>query len=827
MAQTESPAVPLPELLTRLRRVLEHERRLGYRDRAALGGIDRFLAQWTEELAKVDSQLARRWAEVRPGGFRYAAFDLASRAAWVSEALEWVQRLMEAQPRPTPARPVGHRAPVTQSLPQARQPGRALDLEAPVSRLPGVGTTLASRLRKLGVQTVGDLLTFYPHRYDDFTRLRSVAELKVGEEQTAIVTVWSVGEVRLGGRRSTEAVVGDETGNIRVVWFNQPHMARVLKRGQRIVLSGKVGFFRGQRVWESPAYELWQEKDLLHTGRLVPVYPLTEGLHPRRLRETVKAALDAAVPLVEETLPEDVLRTLRLLPRRESIRQVHFPDNAAALAEARRRLAFEELLLLQLGVLQRRLAWQAALGRPLQAPEAVQGFLASLPFPLTKAQERALAEILADLARSVPMSRLLQGDVGSGKTVVAFAALIVASASDAQGVLMAPTEVLAEQHERNLRDLLARNGAEIAPGVWSLPYLDRPLRVRMLLGGMSRRAKELVRDEARQGLTDILIGTHALLEESTEMPRLGLAIVDEQHRFGVMQRWRLRQKGFNPHMLVMTATPIPRSLALSIYGDLDLSVLDEMPPGRQPVRTRVVEPNRRHLAEEYIRRRIAEGEQAFVVCPLVRESEALEAAAATEEWRRWREEVFPELQDRIGLLHGRMTMSEKEAVMRRFRSGELAVLVCTPVVEVGIDVPNATVMLVEAAERFGLAQLHQLRGRVGRGAKASVCILIAENPSKEARERLQILEQVHDGFRLAEEDLRLRGPGEFLGTRQSGLPPLRLASLGDIALLRAAREVAQELLRRDPELRRPEHRLLAREVERAWGDLEQRVGEFS
>jgi ATP-dependent DNA helicase RecG len=487
--------------------------------------------------------------------------------------------------------------------------------------------------------------------------------------------------------------------------------------------------------------------------------------------------------------------------------------------EARRRLAFDELFLIQLGVLSRKQEWQEGQrGNPLQVNVSIlDDFLNALPFTLTTAQQRVLQEVLSDLEKPKPMCRLLQGDVGSGKTVVATAALLVTAANDYQGALMAPTEILAEQHFNNIAALLSRVGQveKTHRYLYTCPsLLPRPFTMTLLIGSASRSEKQELQRQIREGIIDLVIGTHALIQKGVEFKQLGLAVVDEQHRFGVMQRFALRQKGFNPHVLVMTATPIPRTLALTLYGDLDLSVIEQLPPGRKEVKTRWFNSEQRETAYDFLRRKIAEGRQAFVICPLIEESENIEAKAATAEYQRLSRQVFPDL--RLGLLHGRMSASEKEEVMRFFTAGELDILVSTSVVEVGIDIPNAVVMLIEGADRFGLSQLHQFRGRVRRSEYQSFCLLAAESPSEEGTERLHIIEQTQDGFVLAEEDLRLRGPGEFFGTRQSGLPDLYMARLSDVPLLELARNEAIRLFEQDPGLKKNEHRLLAKEVARLW-----------
>ena len=478
---------------------------------------------------------------------------------------------------------------------------------------------------------------------------------------------------------------------------------------------------------------------------------------------------------------------------------MHFPDDLQTLARARRRLSFDEFYVLQIGVLQQRRQWQSEPGIPVQVDRSrLDAFLSGLPYELTGAQQRALGEIVRDLEDERPMSRLLQGDVGSGKTVVAAAAMLAVTAAGYQSALMAPTEILAEQHLKTLEGLLAEHG----------------VRVALLTGSVPRAEKERIGQDLAAGEIDVLVGTHAVIQHGVEFKSLALAIVDEQHRFGVRQRGALRSKGYNPHMLVMSATPIPRSLALTLYGDLDLAVIDEMPPGRQPIQTKWFAPAERERAYRFVRSQIGKGHQAYVICPLVEESDKVEAKSAVEEHARLQKEIFPDLN--LGLLHGRMKADEKDAVMRAFRDGQTHILVSTAVVEVGIDVPNASVMLVEGANRFGLAQLHQFRGRVGRGEHQSYCLLLADASTPDAEARLRAISQTDDGFELAEEDLKLRGPGEFFGTRQSGLPDIKLARLGDSGLLEMARNEARSLFEVDPELGQPEHRLLARRLHKFW-----------
>jgi len=800
-----------------LRKILELEHKKGYLDSAVIGGLDRFCRNWAGQNAAsiTDPQLRNCFEKLHLGNPDYASLTRQQRKQWLTSVVDFLTRAddmargtggMKPAPLPASSRPAKRETPaVNQSL------------DVPITVIKGISSTLAAKFDKLGVRTVRDLLYFFPHRHLDYSQRKTISQLTEGEEETIVANVWQAREIRPGGRKSTEAIVGDETGNVRVVWFNNPYLAKKLATGTRLVLSGRVSLFQGQHVFESPEWEL-EDKELIHTGRLVPLYPLTQGLRPRQVRKLMKGVIDQWAGQLPDFLPQE-LRERRNLPELpQAIKQAHFPEDEAVKAEARVRLAFDELFLLQLGVLSRKRDWQESQpGNPFSIESAVlDSFLKSLPFALTTAQQRVLKELLADLQKTQPMSRLLQGEVGSGKTVVATAALIMAAASGYQEAFMAPTEILAEQHFATICQLLSRVGHQEGEG-YLYRYgglLPRPLTVALLIGDVSQQKKQELQQRISEGEIDIVIGTHALIQKGVAFRRLGLVVVDEQHRFGVTQRSALRQKGSSPHMLVMTATPIPRTLALTLYGDLDLSVIDQLPPGRQVVKTKWLKPQQRESAYAFIRRQVAEGRQAFIVCPLIEESEAIQARAAIAEYQRLSEEVFLNL--RLGLLHGRMSSAEKDKVMRRFRSGELDILVSTPVVEVGIDVPNATVMLVESADRFGLSQLHQFRGRVGRGTEQSYCMLLAQNPSVVAKERLDIIEKTQDGFQLAEEDLKLRGPGEFFGTRQSGMPDLKMAKISDVALLEEARREAIRLFEVDPGLEKPEHRLLAEEMARVW-----------
>ncbi len=803
-----------------LRKILELEHKKGYIDSAVIGGLDRFLRNWAGQAVESISnpQLLNRFSQLHLVNPDYASLTKQQRKEWVKSVLDFLAEAERMETGKGEAKPT----PTTSRLPprtRAQATVVSQSIDSPITVIRGISSTLAAKFNKLGVKTVRDLLYFFPHRHLDYSQRKFISQLTEGEEQTIIANVWQANKTRLGGRLSTEAIVGDETGNVRVVWFNNPYLAKKLTTNTRVVLSGRVSLFGGRHVFESPEWELAEDKELVHTGRLIPLYPLTQGLRPRQVRKLMKEVVDQWAWQVEDFLPAELKERCDLLELPQAISQAHYPDDEIASDKARVRLAFDELFLLQLGVLGKKRDWQE--GQPgspfnIQTP-VLDTFLKSLPFELTAAQHSVLKEILADLQKPQPMSRLLQGEVGSGKTVVATAALLMAAANGYQGAFMAPTEILAEQHFTNISQLLSRIGREEEGESYLRSFsgiLPQPLTVALLIGDINQARKQGLQQRIQDGSIDIAIGTHALIQKGVEFHHLGLAVVDEQHRFGVAQRSALRQKGFSPHVLVMTATPIPRTLALTLYGDLDLSVIDQLPPGRQVVKTKWLQPRQRDSAYAFLRRQVAGGSQAFIVCPLVEESEAIQAKAAIAEHQRLSEEVFPEL--KLGLLHGRMSAAEKDEVMRHFRSGELNILVSTPVVEVGIDVPNATVMLIESADRFGLSQLHQFRGRVGRGQEQSYCMLLAQNPSEIGRQRLNSIENIQDGFALAEEDLRLRGPGEFFGTRQSGLPDLRMAKLSDVALLELARREAIRLFQVDSSLGKPEHQPLAKEVARVW-----------
>ncbi len=679
-----------------------------------------------------------------------------------------------------------------------------LQADTPLRYVKGIGPRRAEKLEASGVETVEDLLYVLPFRWEDRRAFATVAELGLLQrESTLEVEVASSRLIRTRKRGFTifEAVLRDGSGEITAVWYNQPYLARVFVAGRRAVVFGRAAISRYKKrlVLENPDYELLEEEDRegIHTGRIVPVYRKLGELSSRMLRVIQHRVLEGlGERALAETVPPDVGPPEGRIARLEALRQTHFPppqtrldDLAERRTAAQRQLAFEEIFLLQLALALRRHGLrQQRRGTAYELTDALCTKLGRLlPFKLTAAQRRVLKEIGRDLESTHPMNRLLQGDVGSGKTIVALLTMLVAVENGFQAALMVPTEILAEQHYRTLSSILAVEG---------ISY-----RMAVLTGSLRAAARRRVLTSVRTGQADIVVGTHALFEAGVEFRKLGLVVVDEQHRFGVLQRAALAAKGARPDVLVMTATPIPRSLALTVYGDLDVSVIDELPPGRTPIKTVVRGESDRPRVQDGIRRAIAAGRQAYVVVPLVEETEKSDLKAATAMAEQLRSEVFPDLE--VGMVHGRMRPEDKDRVMQRFVAGEVQVLVATTVIEVGVDVPNATVMVVEHAERFGLSQLHQLRGRVGRGSAKSYCVLMAGDGGhgREAAERLAVMEQTGDGFRIAEKDLELRGPGAVFGTQQHGLSDLQFLAvvLRAPELLESARNAAQRLVGREPD----------------------------
>ncbi len=659
-------------------------------------------------------------------------------------------------------------------------------LERKLSEVIRTNKSYLNALEENGITNVRELLLNFPWRYSDESEFVNVIDLQVNQQATVQGTISELFTKNTGtGKLMIKAKFSDDTGSIEVVWFNQNYLRQILKNGMKIVLTGKLKWSGSKGSFMSPKYEVPGAKaQLIHTGRLVPVYHESQRITSKWLREKIQPLL-YLTQFFEDPLPSQILEKHNLMPLAEALRQVHFPESDDLLQSARHRLGFEELFMLQLKALYRKTMYQIESEGNHKiidiSPEVINEFMAVLPFKFTDAQQKSFDEICSDLTKGQPMSRLLEGDVGSGKTAVAAAALFLAVKSGYQAVIMVPTEILAKQHYKTIFKYLK----------------DFGLNIQMLIGSLSRSVKEEVILGMKTGVVNIVVGTHAIIQENVGFKNLGIAVIDEQHRFGVNQRAVLKK--FNsPHLLAMTATPIPRTLALTLYGDQDLSIIDKLPPGRQTIVTRSVPASKRQDAYSWIESEIAKGRQSFVVCPLIEESETLEVKSATAEFERLSEHIFPNL--KLGLLHGKMKQVDKDDIMLRFASKELDILVATTVIEVGIDVPNATIMLIEAADRFGLAQLHQLRGRVGRGEHQSYCFLFPESSSESSRARMKAMTSHSDGFKLAEIDLELRGPGEVYGIRQSGIPDLKMASLSNHELLKLARDEAELLLKDDPYL---------------------------
>lgn len=666
-------------------------------------------------------------------------------------------------------------------------------LNQPPTIISGVGDKMAEKLGNLGVSTVGDLLYLFPRRYDDYTQMVPLNRLQPYQNYTVVGTIRRVLERKSsGGRPILVATLADGAGQMDVSFFNQPWLKRQLQVGMQLVFSGKTELFLGNITMNNPAWEPIDQESL-HTGGLVPIYPLTKGISARVMRRIMHNMVEQFASTLPDYLPESVRERANQVDLDWALRQVHFPERQEYADYARERLAFDELLFLQLGVLKTRAEWQSVAGIPLQVSEDwPAGFEGALPFALTDAQSRAIDTLRQEIAKDVPMNRLLQGDVGSGKTMVAAALLAMAAENGHQAALMAPTSILAEQHYQKMAELLP-----------TLPNLEG-IRVALLTGSLSEGQRREVYAGLADGTIQVVVGTQAIIQEGVEFYNLAAAVIDEQHRFGVQQRGALRGKGNNPHLLVMTATPIPRTLALTMFADLDLTILDEMPPGRTPIQTRIVEYRKRLRIYEFLEDVVlSRGQQIYVIYPLVEASERSEAASAEEGYEFLKTSIFP--RHRVGLVHGRMRPAEKEAVMEAFAKHELDVLASTSVIEVGVDVPNATAIVIENAERFGLAQLHQFRGRVGRGSLKSYCILLSDEESP----RLQALEETADGFKLAERDWQERGAGDLLGLRQSGGSVIRLAEQMSIELVELAQQESRAIFAEDPILEQPEHQLLA------------------
>ncbi len=821
----------------KLYKIFKLEAEFNYQNKAVVGGLEKYTESWVGEARAegMDEALIQRVSRILK---TYNALPVEQRAGSLKEIgqildVAGIKHLPDSPaetPQPEPSRQAPAKKPAPKQPAERkprgsstkRQSGSAplpvsdalQGLKAPTTIIRGIGDKQAELLAKLGLNTVEDMLYNFPHRYDDYSQMKLIQDIKYGEEVTILAYVKSVKTFKTPNsqRKITQALVSDDTGAIQLMWFNQEYQMRYLRKDMFLSISGKVEQYMGRLVMYHPEYEQVDQQQL-NTNRIVPVYRLTAKLSQRWLRRTMHNVMSYWAPKIPDFITEYILADADLMDLSTALMQIHFPDDKSSLGKARYRIAFDEIFLLQLGVMRQRQDWVSLESRSYEVSDDwLAKRYASLPFELTGAQQKVLADIRQDLISGHPMNRLLQGDVGSGKTIVAALGMGIVVQNGAQAAFMAPTGILAEQHYASLKRLLASDDED--------SFLHEN-EIRLLVGDTPASEREEILAGLADGSVKILVGTHALIESPVNFKDLQMVVVDEQHRFGVAQRAALREKGENPHLLVMTATPIPRSLALTIYGDLDLSVMDEMPAGRQPVSTHILYPTERERVYTLIKSQAAEGHQAFIIYPLVEQGENEDRMAAVEEQERLQKEVFPHL--RVGLLHGRLRPDEKETVMKQFRDKELDVLVSTSVVEVGVDIPNATVMLIEGANRFGLAQLHQFRGRVGRGGDKSYCILIPETKDAAENERLLAMESTNDGFVLAEHDLNQRGPGEFLGTRQSGYTNLRLANLTDIHLIEKAAQYAKKVFENDPDLKAPEHQLMLNALNQFWpggeGDL--------
>ena len=804
----ENTGQSLENIISAMKRPLQFAAKNDYASLHTVKGLDELmpaLAQKALQLAATDGMKTILTA-VGNSFTEFYTLDQSRQQQAVQQALDLLDRIRETEPPPAPDMS-GDSFAASLAAPAARHTDALILLSTPVTTIKGVGPRTAEALMRQDISTVEDVLYHAPRCYIDRRRIFKINELSAGQHATVTGTVMTARIGQLGGRtRFFDLLVTDGSGVVSAKWFNvNMPFAQALKKkygeGSRVLLAGQTTQFKFRIEMHHPEIETVDEDDD-PAARLsiVPVYPLTEGVSQKIIRKITRQVVDQYAARLPDYRPPALRRQYKLIDLQAAFAGMHYPDNSAdcdGLASFNspfhRRIIFDELFLLQAMLALRRRGTALECGTSFQLPkDRLENVLAALPFSLTSAQQKTLRDILADMQRPSPMNRLVQGDVGSGKTVVALLAAMIAHWNGFQAALMAPTEILAGQHFKTIQMLTEGHDLKIA----------------LLTGSMPKAAREEILAAIRDGRTALIIGTHALIQEAVEFHRLGLAVIDEQHRFGVLQRGLIKKKGDNPDVLVMTATPIPRTLGLTVYGDLDISIIDELPPGRKPVVTKVYHENKRDEVYRLVRKYLEKGNQAFIVYPLVDESEKSDLKDATTMTAHLQQDIFPDY--RVGLIHGRMAQQDKDSIMGEFKAGEIHMLVATTVIEVGIDVPNASLMVIEHAERFGLSQLHQLRGRVGRGTAESHCILLAQyNKSDSARQRLAIMEKTNDGFKIAEEDFNIRGPGEFLGTRQSGLTDFRVANIArDIQILIDARKAAFSLIAEDPELKKPEHQLI-------------------
>lgn len=815
--------------IEKLIKFLKLEKDRNFDNRAVVGGLEKIIPGWQKEArsAGIDTQLIQLICDSIA---KYPALSLDARSSSITTLLDQLSGFapeIQTQSKnhfdknlPHPKRDVvpnssQARYKNAENISEKQTQKRNLSeinekysIHDPVTVIPGIGPAKEKLLHEIGIKNIQDLLYYFPKRYIDYSNLKPINRIEYGENLTIIGTVKSINtrNVRDGKMKITEAIISDGSGSLRLNWFNNPWIEKSISKHSQIVISGTVEMYLGRFVLNSPTWEPI-DREHLNTLRIVPIYPLTANLTQKDLRDFSKSALSICKSNVEDFLPENIKKQADVTDLATAIQELHFPSGFDSLKLARNRIAFDEIFLLQLGVQQQKLEWQS---NPAEVFEVSNDWLMdqikTLPYQLTSAQNGAITAIRNDLASGKPMNRLLQGDVGSGKTVVAAMAISMVIERNCQTALLAPTSILAEQHYRSLINFFQNT-------------INNPVsanEIRLLLGDTPEDEKQQIRDGLENGQIKVIVGTHSLIQDKINFKNLQLAVIDEQHRFGVDQRKALRNKGTNPHLLVMTATPIPRSLSLTLYGDLDITIIDELPVGRQPVETHIIHPLNRERAYHLVRTQIEKGYQAFIIYPLVEKGDNDDGLAAVEEQKKLQNDIFPELN--IGLLHGRMKPEEKDETMMKFRNKEFDILVSTSVIEVGVDIPNATVMLIEAANRFGLAQLHQFRGRVGRGSEKSYCLLIPENENGLENERLSVMKETNDGFALAEKDLEQRGPGDFLGARQSGYAKLNIASFSDIKLIEKARALAANLFENDPDLSQPVNSALRQKLNEFWSD---------
>lgn len=798
----------MPGPLDVLRNVLELEKRKDFNDTSVSGGLANFLS-FLEKAEVTASINQRNLVTLKALFLSYKGLAYGARRKAVGQLLDWLNdnsdvdlkvsnSLIETLPRQQPN--------YAERIFSQKQDAA---LYVSVKSIRGIGEKNIRLFNKMGINRIIDLLRYFPRRYQDFSKLKTIDQVRYGEELSIIGSISQdvfVRDSRSGKLKIIETAISDGTGTLRLNWFNKPFLRNQLHKGMPVVVSGKVDTYLGRLVMSSPEWEPL-ESDQLHTNRIVPIYPLTAGISQRQLRNLTGHNLGIWVKRIKDYFNESIIKQEELPDIQEALRQIHFPDSTEKLDRSRKRFAFEEIFFLQLGVLVQKRNWVELTARTFELPQNnILKIDKSLPYVLTGAQKRAINEIFKDLKSGRPMNRLLQGDVGAGKTIVARYAMEAIIHNHAQAAVMAPTSILADQHFKTMSGLLITSGSL------------EPDEIALLIGDTPAKDREVILEGLSTGRIKVIIGTHALLEDPVIFHDLQLAVIDEQHRFGVEQRKTLREKGESPHLLVMTATPIPRSLAMTVYGDLDVTVIDEMPAGRKPVKTVLFHPDEREKAYRLIREQINQKFQAFIIYPMVElEDEGEDYSAAVNEHKRLSKKIFPDLN--VGLIHGQMRPSDKDAIMQQFRMGDFDILVSTTVIEVGVDIPNATIVLIEGANHFGLAQLHQIRGRVGRNSEESYCLLIPDREDGLENERLSAMVRTNDGFELADVDLKLRGPGEFLGTRQSGYLTLQFANLTDLPTIERCRKYVKQLFDEDPGLQQDNNALLAEELLNRWPEI--------